>query len=174
MAKNRLTAKTPHYVRRTVRRLHAVFYHIFLRKKSLMRRCFRRCLLLFQNFSLFWVYPGNPFSGNVLPNSPTHNHLLPLCGGGKKEERLCSEWEAAYSSGKGANEVQRLWKTNAIALNAQLVTNPVFHTTLAWNLLAAFQSGRNSFCLEFLVLFVQAKRTINNNMTVKKIWKCEV
>jgi len=108
MAKNRLTAKTPHCVRRTVRRLHAVFYHIFLRKKSLMRRSFRRCLLLFQNFRLFWVYPGNPFSGNVLPNSPTHNHLLPLCGGGKKEERLCSEWEAAYSSGKGANEVQRL------------------------------------------------------------------
>jgi len=48
------------------------------------------------------------FSSNVLPNSRTHNHLLPLCGGGKKEKRLCSEWEAAYSSGKGANEVQRL------------------------------------------------------------------
>jgi len=28
MAKNRLTAKTPHCVRRTVRRLNADFYHI--------------------------------------------------------------------------------------------------------------------------------------------------
>ena len=46
--------------------------------------------------------------GNVLSNSATHHNLLPLWVGGKKEERTCSEWEAAYSSGKGANEVQRL------------------------------------------------------------------
>ena len=96
-------------------------------------------------------------AGNVLSNLAIFNNLLPLCVGGKKEERPCCEWEVAYSSGKDANEVQRLWKTNAIALNIQIVTAPVFHTILARNLLAAFQSGRNSFCLEFLVLFVPKK-----------------